>query len=141
MAQWIRHPPTKREIAGSSPVEDFFSLHPTPQTHTFLCATTTHSAVHLTTIPTRDLYSTDHPTRRAKEGGRRYPQPPAHHPPLPPPNLLFAPILKSLCCALRLFLSNPVLCSSLRACSLIETTRLVPTKSTNHASCIRCSNT
>ena len=28
VAQWIRHPPTKREIAGSSPVEDslFFSL-------------------------------------------------------------------------------------------------------------------
>ena len=23
VAQWIRHPPTKREIAGSSPVEDF----------------------------------------------------------------------------------------------------------------------
>lgn len=26
VAQWIRHPPTKREIAGSSPVEDFFLL-------------------------------------------------------------------------------------------------------------------
>lgn len=26
MAQWIRHPPTKREIAGSSPVEDFLLL-------------------------------------------------------------------------------------------------------------------
>jgi hypothetical protein len=23
VAQWIRHPPTKREIAGSSPVEDY----------------------------------------------------------------------------------------------------------------------
>ena len=29
VAQWIRHPPTKREIAGSSPVEDFsFLFHP-----------------------------------------------------------------------------------------------------------------
>ena len=25
VAQWIRHPPTKREIAGSSPVEDSFA--------------------------------------------------------------------------------------------------------------------
>lgn len=39
VAQWIRHPPTKREIAGSSPVVDFLLLPPSYPQHIRSCVT------------------------------------------------------------------------------------------------------
>ena len=64
VAQWIRHPPTKREIAGSSPVEDFFHL-----LHTLTNILRTQQRIHTLYNPS-DLLSDSFPSS-IKHGKKR----------------------------------------------------------------------